>query len=93
MLALTPLALAVSVVALAGFRTTSLTAQSISTRVDSARHEVIIEAGPFDVPAMDSQMVREMEHASMNHEEERRVFRTVTQLGRQGRRRRRIVVR
>jgi len=52
-----------------------ISAQSISTRVDSARHEVVIEAGPFDVPAMDSEMVKEMEHAAMNHEEERRVFR------------------
>ena len=75
MRASTPLTLVVSVIALAGFRAMPLPAQSISTRVDSARHEVVIEAGPFDVPAMDSEMVKEMEDGSMRHEEERRVFR------------------
>ncbi len=54
-----------------------LPAQSIATRVDSAHHEVVIEAGPFDVPAMDAEMAKEMEmdHSSMHHEEARRVFR------------------
>jgi len=54
-----------------------LRAQSVETRVDSARHEVIIEAGPFEVPAMDAEMVKEMEmdHSMMHHEEEARVFR------------------
>jgi len=72
-----PLTLVVSVIALAGFRAKPLPAQSISMRVDSARHEVVIEAGPFDVPAMDPEMAKEMEmeHGSMHHEEERRVFR------------------
>src|SRR5438105_8542671 len=54
----------------------SLGAQSVETRVDSARHEVVIEAGPFDVPAMDAEMVKEMEmDHSMHHEQEVRVFR------------------
>src|SRR6185503_10955391 len=70
-----PLALVVSLIAVAGFPGKPLVAQSISMRVDSARHEVVIEAGPFDVPAMDPEMAKEMEHAAMNHEEERRVFR------------------
>ena len=53
-----------------------LVAQSIETRVDSARHEVVIETGPFEVPAMDAEMVKEMEmDHSMHHEEEARVFR------------------
>lgn len=53
-----------------------LAAQSVETRVDSARHEVVIEAGPFEVPAMDPEMVKEMEmDHSMHHEEEARVFR------------------
>jgi hypothetical protein len=53
-----------------------LGAQSIETRVDSARHEVVIEAGPFEVPAMSPEMVKEMEmDHSMHHEEEPRVFR------------------
>ena len=54
----------------------NLFAQSIETRVDSARHEVVIEAGPFEVPAMDAAMMKEMEmDHSMHHEEEARVFR------------------
>src|SRR5216683_5150631 len=54
----------------------NLFAQSIETRVDSARREVVIEAGPFEVPAMDAEMVKEMEmDHSMHHEEEARVFR------------------
>jgi hypothetical protein len=69
-----PVTLVVSMIAFAAIPAT-LPAQSISTRVDSARREVVIEAGPFDVPAMDLEMVKEMEHASMRHEEERRVFR------------------
>ena len=53
-----------------------LGAQSIETRIDSARHEVVIEAGPFEVPAMDAEMVKEMEmDHSMRHEEDARVFR------------------
>ncbi len=55
---------------------TKLSAQSIETRVDSSRHEVVIEAGPFEVPAMDAEMLKEMEmDHSMHHEEEARVFR------------------
>jgi len=53
----------------------ALPAQNVSMRVDSARHEVIISAGPFDIPAMDPEMLKEMEHSAMNHGEERRVFR------------------
>jgi hypothetical protein len=51
--------------------------QSVSARVDSSRHTVIIEAGPFDVPAMDSAMLKEiqMEHSDMHHDEDRSVFR------------------
>jgi hypothetical protein len=51
--------------------------QSVSARVDSSRHTVIIDAGPFDVPAMDSAMLKEMqmEHSDMQHDEERRDFR------------------
>jgi hypothetical protein len=70
-----PLALVVSLIAIAGFPGKPLVAQSISMRVDSARHEVVIEAGPFDVPAMDPEMAKEMEHGGMHHEEDRRVFR------------------
>src|SRR5258708_1287105 len=55
---------------------TKLSAQSVETRVDSSRHEVVIEAGPFEVPAMDAEMIKEMEmDHSMHHEEEARVFR------------------
>jgi hypothetical protein len=50
-------------------------AQSVSMRVDSAHHRVVIDAGPFDVPAMDPEMLKEMEHSAMHHDEERRVFR------------------
>jgi hypothetical protein len=79
MRAFVPPTLVASVIALAAPRATPLPAQSIYTRVDSARHEVIIEAGPFDVPAMDTAKAREMEmemkSGSMHHEEERRVFR------------------
>jgi hypothetical protein len=52
-------------------------AQTVVTRVDSAHHEMIIEAGPFFVPAMDPAMEKEMDmHGAMEHAgEERRVFR------------------
>jgi hypothetical protein len=55
----------------------SLAAQTVVTRVDSARHEIIVDAGPFDVPAIDQEMAREMEmdHMAMHHDEEVRVFR------------------
>jgi hypothetical protein len=62
--------------ALLAARAPSLSAQSIETLVDSSRHEVVIEAGPFEVPAMDAEMLKEMEmDHSMHHEEEARVFR------------------
>lgn len=52
-----------------------LTAQSVQTRVDSARHEIIVEAGPFDVPAMDPEMAKDMDmDMSMHHDQEMRVF-------------------
>lgn len=54
-----------------------ISAQSIETLVDSSRHEVVIEAGPFEVPAMDAEMLKEMEmdHSMHHEEEEARVFR------------------
>jgi hypothetical protein len=69
--------LIVAALALVPFQATQMSAQSITTRVDSARHEVVIDAGPFDVPAMDPEMAKEMEidHTSMHDDEERRVFR------------------
>jgi hypothetical protein len=69
--------LILSVLALVPCQAAPLCAQSITTRVDSARHEVVIEAGPFDVPAMDPQMAKEMEmdQSSMHDDEDRRVFR------------------
>jgi hypothetical protein len=59
-------------------RVPSASAQSIITRVDSARHEMVIEAGPFDVPTMDPAMAKEMDmmHGDMDHKgEENRIFR------------------
>lgn len=52
-------------------------AQSITTTVDSARHLIVIEAGPFNIPAMDAQMMKDMGmgHMDMDDSEERRVFR------------------
>lgn len=69
--------LIVSVIVLVPCQATPMSAQSITTRVDSARHEVVIEAGPFDVPGMDPEMVKEMamNQSSMHDDEERRVFR------------------
>jgi hypothetical protein len=77
MRSIAPPILVASGLALITFQATPILAQSISMRVDSARHEVVIEAGPFDVPAMDPEMAKEMEmeHGGMQHEEERRVFR------------------
>ena len=51
-----PPILVASGLALLSLQATPIPAQSISTRVDSARHQVVIEAGPFHVPAMDSEM-------------------------------------
>ena len=69
--------LIIAALALVSFQATQLFAQSITTRVDSARHEVVIDAGPFDVPAMDAEMAKEMEmdHSMMHEDQERRVFR------------------
>ncbi len=54
-----------------------LSAQTVTTRVDSARHEVVIEAGPFAIPAEDPEMAREMKMGNMaaHHDEEVQVFR------------------
>lgn len=66
-----------ALIALATGLPAALPAQNVSLRVDSARHEVIISAGPFDVPAMNPEMVKDMEmqRSGMKHEEPRRVFR------------------
>jgi hypothetical protein len=55
----------------------SLSAQTVTTRVDSARHEVVIEAGPFAIPAEDPEMLMEMKmsNQAMHHDEEVQVFR------------------
>ena len=46
----------------------ALPAQTVVTRVDSVRHEVVISASPFDVPAMDMHdAMPGMEHGSMDH--------------------------
>jgi len=54
-----------------------LPGQTVTTRVDSARHEVVIEAGPFDIPAEDPEMLMEMKmgQMAMHHDEEVQVFR------------------
>lgn len=71
-----PATLLLASFALFAGRSTAL-GQSLSMRVDSSRHTLAIDAGPFDVPAMDSAMLKEMEmeHSAMHHDEERRVFR------------------
>ncbi len=55
----------------------ALSAQTVTTRVDSARHEVVIEAGPFAIPAEDPEMLMEMKmgNGAMRHDEEVQVFR------------------
>jgi hypothetical protein len=70
----TPLFVATALVSLTGVQ---LAAQSVMTRVDSARHEVIIETGPFNIPAIDRDMAMEMDmgHMAMHHDQEVRVFR------------------
>ena len=52
-------------------------AQTVTTRVDSARHEVVIDAGPFAIPAEDPEMLMEMKmgNMAMHHDEEVQVFR------------------
>lgn len=58
-----------------------LPAQAVTTTVDSARREIVIVAGPFMVPAIDPEMVKEMvkemetDPGAMHHDEEVRVFR------------------
>lgn len=54
-----------------------LSAQTVTTRVDSARHEVVIEAGPFAIPAEDPEMAMEMKmgNMAMHHDEQVQVFR------------------
>lgn len=54
-----------------------MSAQTVTTRVDSARHEVVIEAGPFAIPAVDPEMAMEMNmgNMAMHHDEEVQVFR------------------
>lgn len=46
----------------------ALPAQTVVTSVDSVRHEVVISASPFDVPAMDMHdAMPGMEHGAMDH--------------------------
>jgi hypothetical protein len=54
-----------------------LPAQTVTTRVDSARHEVVVDAGPFSIPAEDPEMLMEMKlgNIAMHHDNEVQVFR------------------
>jgi len=62
---------------LAGLLARTLPAQAVTIRVDSARHEVVIDAGPFGIPAEDPEMLKEMKmgNMAMHHDDEVEVFR------------------
>ncbi|MEP6905604.1 MAG: hypothetical protein ABI875_05940, partial [Gemmatimonadales bacterium] len=61
----------------AGLLARTLSAQTVTIRVDSARHEVVVEAGPFGIPAEDPEMLKEMKmgNMAMHHDDEVEVFR------------------
>ncbi len=69
--------IAICCVVLCVAKSEGLSAQTVTTRVDSARHEVVIETGPFSIPAEDPEMVMEMKmgNMAMHHDEEVQVFR------------------
>ena len=62
---------------LSGLFAGTLSAQAVTVRVDSTRHEVVIEAGPFGIPAEDPEMLKEMKvgNVAMHHDDEVEVFR------------------